>query len=99
MAERRPSIYLLGSGFFGLNSSYRLSVFSQIHQIVFHGNGGYSWTEVYNMPIWLRKFTYENIKEYHEKINKQSQNNTATKKPDIKGPDIKPSYSSKASRK
>lgn len=51
------------------------------------------------MPIWLRKFTFNSIQDHYdkvEKINKQSNN---TKTPEIKGPDISPSYSSKASRK
>lgn len=46
-------------------------MFSQIHEIVFHGNGGYSWDTVYNMPIWLRNFTYEKIKEYYDKQNEE----------------------------
>ena len=44
--------------FFGLTSKnipeFRISVFKQIHEIVFHGQGGYDWETVYNMPIWLR---------------------------------------------
>jgi len=38
-----------------------------IHEIVYHGNGGYDWETVYNMPIWLRLFTYNKIKEFNEK--------------------------------
>jgi hypothetical protein len=34
---------------------------------VFHGKGGYSWETVYNMPIWLRKFTYQSIEEFYRK--------------------------------
>jgi hypothetical protein len=41
-------------------------VFNQIHEIVFHGKGGYDWNTVYNMPIWLRKFTFEKLKKYYE---------------------------------
>jgi hypothetical protein len=40
------------------------ALFSQIHQIVFHGNGGYDWHTVYNMPIWLRLFTFNEIKKH-----------------------------------
>ena len=46
-------------------------MFSQIHEIVFHGNGGYSWDTIYSMPIWLRNFTYEKIKEYYDKQNRE----------------------------
>lgn len=46
-------------------------MFSQIHEIVFHGNGGFSWDTIYSMPIWLRNFTYEKIKEYYDKQNRE----------------------------
>ena len=38
-----------------------------IHEIVYHGNGGYDWQTVYEMPIWLRLFTYNKIKDFIEK--------------------------------
>ena len=47
-----------------------------MHEIVFHGNGGYDWGTIYNMPIWLRKFTFHKLKEWYEKENNQEQNNT-----------------------
>ena len=76
------SISQLGLTFFGLTSNlapqYRAGVFKQIHEIVFHGNGGYDWHTVYNMPLWLRKYTFNEIKEYHKKqndrVNSQSAN-------------------------
>ena len=56
--------------FFGLTTStvseYRKNVFTQIHEIVFHGRGGYSWETVYSMPLWLRKFTFHKLKEYYK---------------------------------
>ena len=63
--------------FFGLTttnaSEARLALFSQIHQIVFHGNG-YDWNTVYNMPIWLRKFTFATIKEHFDKEREAANN-------------------------
>ena len=38
-----------------------------IHEIVYHGNGGYDWETVYNMPIWLRTFTFNKIKDFVDK--------------------------------
>lgn len=65
--------------FFGLTSTnaaeYRLHLFNQIHQIVFYGNGGYDWNTVYNMPIWLRKYTFNEIKEYYQEKNSSKDNN------------------------
>ena len=43
---------------------------------MFHGQGGYDWNTVYNMPIWLRKLTFNKIKEYYEKKNEEETNQT-----------------------
>jgi hypothetical protein len=60
----------LGLVFFGLTldtiSQNRANLFKQIHQIVFHGNGGYDWHTVYNMPIWLRRFTFNELKKHYD---------------------------------
>jgi len=77
---------LLGLAFFGLTiniiSQARHSVFKQIHEIVFHGKGGYSWNDIYNMPIWLRRFTFKEIQEFYEKeqesYKKVNQKGTST---------------------
>jgi hypothetical protein len=65
--------------FFGLTSSSaaqaRFALFSNIHQIVFHGKGGYDYHTVYNMPIWLRKFTFSEIKKHYDE-EKQAHENT-----------------------
>jgi len=42
-------------------------VFKEIHEIVLHGKGGYDWSTVYNMPLWLRKYTFHEIKQFYEK--------------------------------
>ena len=63
--------------FFGLtlsnSSEFRKNLFTQIHNIVFHGNGGYDFGTVYNMPIWLRKFTFKQIDDYNTEANKKLQ--------------------------
>lgn len=38
-----------------------------IHEIVFHGQGGYDWHTIYNMPIWLRNFTFKKLEEHYKK--------------------------------
>lgn len=64
------SISQLGLPFFGLTPKIipeiRKQLFTQIHEIVFHGKGGYDWPTVYNMPVWLRRFTFFQIKEFYE---------------------------------
>lgn len=99
---RRVSIFRLLLTFFGLTPEYRSIVFTQLHEIVFHGQGGYTWSDVYNMPIWLRRFTFSKLKEHYEKQaeeNKKANQQISNKSPKIAKPDIKPSYVSKASTK
>ncbi len=81
---------------------YRPILFKQIHEIVFHGNGGYNWDTVYNMPLWLRRTTFNLIREYFEQQNEkaESQQSLLKTNPDkkVSKPDIgnKPTYTTKA---
>ncbi len=65
------STFLSELSFFGLTSNIapqaRANLFTQIHEIVFHGKGGYDWGTIYNMPRWLRQFTFNKINEYYQK--------------------------------
>jgi hypothetical protein len=65
----------LGLTFFGLTldivPEFRLNLFTQIHQIIFYGKGGYDWETIYSMPIWLRKFTFKQIKDFYDEEKKQ----------------------------
>jgi hypothetical protein len=71
----KASTFQLDLTFFGLTATnagqVRLALFNQIHQIVFHGKGGYDWNTIYNMPIWLRKYTFNQIKEHYDEEAKQ----------------------------
>jgi hypothetical protein len=81
MALAIESISQLGLTFFGLTSDIapqvRASLFSQIHQIVFHGNGGYDWHTIYDMPIWLRRFTFNEIKRHYDEEKSAIENKTS----------------------
>lgn len=107
MEVMRRSLCLSGSTFFGLTLEYRRNVFQQIHEIVFHGKGGYDWGTVYNMPIWLRKYTFKTIEEFYDKeqaahkeaMNRSNNVQEVSSKASIpKGPDIKPTYSTRTSK-
>jgi hypothetical protein len=91
-----------------------MNLFKQIHEIVFHGNGGFDWNTIYNMPIWLRKFTFSQIKKHYEdekEANEKAQNSGKTTLMDSSGNVNKsefskaaqhitpPSYITKASKK
>tara|TARA_Y100000592_G_C5481413_1_gene325769 strand:- start:8361 stop:8672 length:312 start_codon:yes stop_codon:yes gene_type:complete len=61
--------------FFGLTfelaPKIRINLFQQLHQIVFHGKGGYDYPTVYNMPTWLRKFTLSEIQKFYDEEKKE----------------------------
>ena len=74
--------------------------------------GGYDWHTVYNMPIWLRKFTYQQIAEYKQQVsdaqkkaagkNKKGTNidlNNPGNVPNSSNQIKPPSYITKASKK
>ena len=72
------SISQLGLSFFGLTSNTALiarsNLFIQIHEIVFHGKGGYDWNTIYNMPRWLRQFTFNKINDFYQKESEANEN-------------------------
>jgi hypothetical protein len=80
--------FQLDLAFFGLTSEIvpqvRANIFTQIHEIIFHGNGGYDWETVYNMPVWLRRFTFNKLREYYENQNKQQNEDLASQSQKIK---------------
>ena len=95
----------MGLSFFGLTYDIapqaRSAIFTQIHQIVFHGKGGYDWHTVYNMPIWLRRFTFIEIQKYYQEEKESIQNQGKSGSKTIIGNDGKikaPEYLSQAKR-
>ena len=52
--------------FFGLPLIYKKHLHSHIFDLIFHGNGGFTFSDVYNMPIWARKFYISKIVEFRE---------------------------------
>jgi len=93
MALKIESLSQLGLSFFGLTSDSisqtRAAIFTQVHQIVFHGKGGYDWHTVYNMPIWLRRFTFNEIQKYYDEEKKQIDNSKNSQSTTVIGSDGK----------
>ena len=59
-----------------------MSVYNEVHDLVYHGGGGYSYSEVYNMPIYIMRYSITRInnylkekKEAEEKIINAAKNN------------------------
>jgi len=80
--DRRPSKSRLILTFFGLSKEYRKKLYKDIHEICFYGQGGYDWNTVYNMPVWLRRYTYKEIENHYLKKQEaiDENNNVVTNK-------------------
>tara|TARA_R100000234_G_scaffold3253_1_gene2664 strand:- start:16091 stop:16354 length:264 start_codon:yes stop_codon:yes gene_type:complete len=83
-------------GFFGLNQTNRKKVFQEVFDLTYHGKGGFPHSEVYNMPVWMRRAYINYINNYNElqqkEIDKrQMQNKDISNNPkDVFRPNISP---------
>jgi hypothetical protein len=83
--------------FFGLTPQYRKLIFDQVHDLVFHGGGGFQYYDVYNMPIWLRRFHIRKISEHNKEHNEEmerAKKNKSSNQNNAMGPNINPNPSS-----
>jgi len=88
----------LGLAFFGLTPEYRAALFSQLHDLVFNRQGGYSFDTVYEFPIWLRRYIHRTMVEHYQKQNQQQQQQSGKTSVLQNGQIKAPDYSTKASR-
>ncbi len=49
-----------------------MQVYNEVHDLSYHGGGGFTYSEVYSMPIYLRRYSIRRINEHLEK-QKESQ--------------------------
>ena len=47
--------------FFGFKSEDRLGLHDNIFNIIWHGEGSWSWDDIYNMPVPLRRHWIKRI--------------------------------------
>ena len=74
--------------FFGLTPSYRVQKQEQIFDLVYHSKGGFTYNDVYNMPIYLRTFyilkmskMFSDQKKEHEKAMRQQKARSKSSRP------------------
>jgi hypothetical protein len=68
-----------------------------VHDLVFHGGGGFQYYDVYNMPIWLRRFHIQKISEHNKKENEEmekARKGQNSNQNNVMGPNINPNPSS-----
>ena len=79
----------LTPAFFGLSPEDKPAIHAQLFDMVYHGRG-FTWTELYNMPVWLRKFYYKKMETAIIETNKaNSDRNKKQSKAKISRPAVK----------
>ena len=62
--EERQMSLPIGVGFFWLTPIHKQQVHQACFDLIYHGQGGFTWADVYNMPVWARRFYTEKIVEF-----------------------------------
>jgi hypothetical protein len=64
----------------------KVRVHSEIFQLCYNSNGGFTHDEVYSMPVFLRYFYLKSLVEQREKENKAAKDVQSTPSNTFKGP-------------
>jgi len=71
-------------GFFGLTPKDKVNLYDQIFQLMYYG-AGFTHSDIYEMPIYLRNYYYNKLVETRTKENKEvkksQQKNKSISKP------------------
>jgi hypothetical protein len=70
----------LGWTFFGLQNDYRAILHEEIFNLCYYGQGGFTQTDVYTMPIHLRRFYLRKLMSVKEEEAKQQEAASRSKK-------------------
>jgi hypothetical protein len=59
---------------------HRANFMTECFELVYHGNGGFNWNDVWNMPVPHRKFNLKKINEHLQKMQemRDEQNRVVT---------------------
>lgn len=59
--------------FFGFKPEDRVQLHESLFNLVWHGNGRWSWSELYNMPVYLRRFWIRKINQIYEEAKQRDE--------------------------
>lgn len=64
---------------------YRPIFMTECFELTYHGGGGFSWSEVWEMPVVHRRFNLKKIREHLEKVQelRNQQQQVVTEKTDM----------------
>jgi hypothetical protein len=81
----------LALAFFGLTPAYRAVFMTEVHDLIYHGRGGFPYDTVYNMPIVYRRYHIQKIQEYLDKkaeAEEKAMSKSSSSKPSVSKPNI-----------
>jgi hypothetical protein len=78
-------------GFFGLNPEDKPKLHEQIFQLMYYGKG-FTHSDVYDMPVYLRNFYHKKLTDTKEKENKEIQKAQQRQKSKVSKPTINPRF-------
>ena len=69
MKTEAPSFqgFNLEQTFFGFKPEHRVDLHDQIFNMLWAGEGRWTWSDIYYMPLFLRKFYIKKLNSIHEK--------------------------------
>ena len=53
--------------FFYSTPEYKLQIHEEIFQLILHSKGGFTFTEAYNLPIYLRTFYLKRLQKFYKR--------------------------------
>ena len=59
---------------FGLPAEYKLGLHEEIFNLCYYGNGGFTHSQVYNMPVYLRRFYIKKLVDTKKQEAEQHEN-------------------------
>jgi hypothetical protein len=63
----------LGLAFFTLPTNYSLQLHEELFFLVFHGGGGFTFSDVYNLPLHIRRLYANNLMKIKKAEQEQIQ--------------------------
>lgn len=69
--------------FFGLTPDYKIGLHEEIFSLCYYGKGGFTWGEVYELPIHLRRYYIKQISKAIEERNKAEQKEMSRQKTSV----------------
>ena len=70
---RRHLIFPLGLAFFTLPPNYTKLLYEELFFLVFQGGGGFTFSDVYNLPLHIRRLYVNQLVEIKKKEQEQIQ--------------------------